>query len=369
MSRVSHWRRVSLPPGIARPGVRGFFGSAVATEWVFFFILLAGFVLLHSHILEWPSRRRHYWLAFFIWLMAAGLCNLFVVARLGSAAGRKWLSGYAMELVFSMENVFIFHIIISALKTPRRQAQKALFVVVCCQIVFQMVFFMGLANWLQSIKVLPYFLGVWLIYLGVETLRKGDDHGGFDLQDSSMFKAFQSCLGSRLSLDYHPEGNAVIVRDNNRWKVTMLGPCIACLLLADFVMEVDVTLTKIEGIHNHYIGFTSSVAAAFAMPTLFFVARDLFSRYALLKYGITFVMFLFGTELLLHQVVHVPDMWGLCLILFVMCLCIGLSIVFEARGPRLMRRFSDDTTISDDGERTTHSKMSAGAQSSKPHHR
>lgn len=355
-SRIGHWRDSPLPRKLASPGVRGFFGSAVASEWVFFFMALTGFIMLHSHMLEWPSRRRNYSLALFIWFVAAGFCNLLVDARLGPVAARKWLCGYFLELVFSMENVFIFHIITSALKTPRRQAQRALFVVVICQMLFQMVFFMGLADWLQSIKVLPYLLGIWLVYLGVETLRKGDDHGGFDVHDTSIFKAFRSCLGNRLSLQY-PEGSALFHREEGMIKMTMIVPCIACLLLADFVMEVDVTLTKIEGIHNHYIGFTSSAAAAFAMPTLFFVARDLFSRYALLKYGITFVLVFFGMELLLHEWINIPDMFGIVIILVVLTLCVALSIFFEARGPRLLRRFSDDTTFSHDGEETTHSKM------------
>jgi len=352
VSRIGHWRRHKLPEGSAKASLSNLFNSALWKEWVFFFFALCCFIRLHVYLLDWPSRRTNYWLAFLIWLAAAGCFNVVVWRRLGAEHGRTWLCGYLQELVFSMENVFIFHTIISALQKSRMQAQKALFVVVCCQVLFQMVFFMGLANWLQSIQVLPYILGVWLVYLGVETLKQGDDHEGFNIEESSMLRAFQACLGDRLS-QRGADGTAVLLVEDGTTKVTMLGPCIFILLIADFVMEVDVTLTKIEAIPNHYIGFTSSAAAAFAMPTLFFVARDLFARFAYLKYGVTFVLIFFGSELLLHQVVHIPDMIGIVIILVVMLMCIALSKYYSARADHHMRlssRFSDDsaTIYSDD---------------------
>merc|ERR1719410_2152105 len=78
-------------------------------------------------------------------------------------------------------------------------------------------------------------------------------------------------------------------------------------------------------IQHGFIAFTSSVAAAFAVPDLFFVAQDLLAEFRLLKYGVSFVLIFFGTLLLLHQVVNVNDMVLIVIIILMMILCAVLS--------------------------------------------
>jgi len=320
ISRVRQWHQQQH--GVRSVGIHDFFSSAVTFEWMVFVTALPCFFLLHLYLFDWPSRRSYHAIALILWLLAAGLYDMVIWAHLGSSYGSRWLVGYFLEFVFSIENVFIYHIVVEAFKVPRKAAQKALFIVVVCQIVFQMVFFMGLASWLKSLHVLPYLLGAWLIYVGVQSMREGE-HASFDFKETKIFRVCHWVLGDRLCPSY--QGNTVVFTENGRTRFTLLLPAIACLLLVDFVMEVDVTLTKIEEMRNHYIGFTSSAAAAFAVPEVFFVARDLFNRFVLLKYGVSFVLLFFGAQLLLHNVVYLSDMVGIFIIACVMVLCIVLS--------------------------------------------
>ena len=63
----------------------------------------------------------------------------------GADAADKWLDGYVIELVLSMENIFLYHIVLAAFKVPARMARFSLFVVSLFQMVFQMFLFMGIA--------------------------------------------------------------------------------------------------------------------------------------------------------------------------------------------------------------------------------
>jgi len=335
-SRVKHWRD---RPGQRHAGPSTFFESVAYFEWMWFFIALIGFVILHCCLFDWPSSRWYHSTALLIWLSTAAV-YCFIVWCIRRESGSQWLAGYFLELIFSIENIFIYHIVVEAFRVPRKSAQKALFIVVCCQVVFQLIFYLGLASWLRSLMVLPYILGVWLVYVGIETARE-NDHGSFNIEDSLMVAACRRCLGNRLSASYRDDCSVVFYGEKGEARFTLLLPAIACLLVIDFVMEVDVTLTKIEEISNSYISFTSSVAAAFAVPELFFVARDMFKRYYLLKYGITFVLLFFGSELLLHRFVHIPDMVGIGIIVVVLIFCIALSKALHYH-PRM-----DDVTDSD----------------------
>merc|ERR1719499_1993491 len=123
-----------------------------------------------------------------------------------------------------------------------------------------------------------------------------------------MTGIFRSLLGDRFLASYSTDSPQMFSFFNDQWHVTLLLPATCCLLAADFMMEIDVTLTKIMEIKQPFIGFTSSMAAAFAVPELFFVAQDLFQRFRLLKYGVSFVLIFFGGLLLLHRFVQLPDM-------------------------------------------------------------
>jgi len=334
-SEDPHYRKVwNIVKGVRRhknkkrtvdrqAGVAQFFESTSFYEWSIFAAALAVFVPLYYYLLDWPSTTRYHATALFIWLALGAVYNALVCVRLGKQAGVMWLTGYLLEFIFSIENVFVFHIVVKAFRTPRRLTQKALFIVICCQIVFEMTFFMGLADQVRSMVILPYILGVWLLYVGYHaSLEEGTED--FNIKDSLIFRLSEVCFGQRLSPVYD-DSSAVILIKGGRLCVSLLFPLICCLLAVDFVLEVDVTLTKIEEIPNEYIAFTSSATAAFAVPELFFVARDLFQRYHLLKYGISFVLVFFGMQMLLHHFFEIPDLVGCAIIIMVMVLCMIAS--------------------------------------------
>lgn len=310
--------------------VSQFFQSTSFFEWSIFGGALVIFVPLYYYLLDWPSTTNFHAGALLIWLVVGMVYNALVWVRLGRSAGIMWFTGYLLEFIFSIENVFVFHIVATAFRTPRRVTQKALFVVVCCQIVFEMTFFMGLADRLRSMHVLPYILGFWLIYVGQHAARD-DTHEEFEVQNSTLYRACQTLLGRRFVAAYEPKGDLFIM-NQGKLSFTLFLPLVFSLLAVDFCLEVDVTLTKIEELPNEYIAFTSSAAAAFAMPELFFVARDLFQRYGLLKYGVSFVLVFFGVQMLFHRFYDIPDLLGCGIIVGVMILCIIASDIRNRRG-------------------------------------
>ncbi|CAK9031860.1 unnamed protein product [Durusdinium trenchii] len=276
-----------------------------------------------------------------------------------------------MELVLSMENIFLYHMVLGAFKVPPRMARFALLVVSLFQMVFQMFLFMGIAAFIQDLEILPYLLGAWLIVVGIQTMRDDDEEGwvGFDAANSEAYKTCRLALGDRLLPRYDAEGRIFVyqtlfwggmassqspgkgegVREEwvrLKWgilkEVTMMGPVILCLLAIMFAMEaeqpgeageaeegaftccplhllwhtgktraehggVDVTLAKIEEIDNHFIAWSSSVLAAFALPELFVVVCELLRRFYLLKPAISFLVMFFGILLLFRDTIELGD--------------------------------------------------------------
>jgi tellurite resistance protein TerC len=239
-----------------------------------------------------------------------------------------WFTGYLLELIFSIENVFVFHIVAKTFRSPKLATQKALFIVICAQIIFEVIFFMGLAVRVRSMQVLPYILGMWLLYVGYHA-GKDDGLEEFDLErDSSIVRASKYLLGRRFTFTYGDRNSSsIFVVKDGQLCVSLVFPLICSMLAVDFFLEVDVTLTKIEELPNQYLAFSSSAVAAFAVPELFYVARDLFQRYLYLKHGISFVLCFFGVQMLMHQVFAIPDLLGCAIIIIVMVVCMIFSPV------------------------------------------
>lgn len=252
------------------------------------------------------------------------VCAAMVYLLSGTTASFGWTTGYLLELVFSVENVFVFHVVCQGFRVPANLTQKALFVVIIGQIAFQALFFMGLAHWLHESFALPYVLGAWLLYVGFQA-SQGHASGNFDARESGAFKFFHSIIGKRLSPEFPKDGHVFFHTDDGLASCTMLLPLTICLIVVDVLFEVDVTLTKIETLDNSFMDFSSSVVAACAVPELYFVARKMFERYNLLQYGVAFVLLFYGVQLLFHRFFELPALVGIIVVMGVMVLCIAFS--------------------------------------------
>lgn len=306
--------------------------SVAIFDWCLLSIALLVFVGLFWFMVDLPSSGLWHGATLLVWALVGMGYNAMIYSRLGSKPALVWLIGYVLELTFSIENLFVLHYIVKAFRMSKRVLQKVLFLVVLTQMIFQGLFYMDLATWLRSIRVLPYLLGLWLLYLGVQAAMD-QDHKDFDIMQTPVVSVVRCVLGNRMLMTQESYGTSLFVK-TDRWCMTPAGLLFLFLMVADFLLEIDVTLTKIESLPNHYISFSSSVVAAFAMPELFFIARDLANRYRGLKYGISFVLLFVGAQSLLHDVFTITAVTSLAVIVCAMFAAVVISVALGmGKGP------------------------------------
>lgn len=308
-----------------------FFKSVEVLDWVILLIFIIVFLAQHYHVLYFPSNRTFHGMALLLWVLMAGLYNFLVFQRMGTTGGILWLNGYILEMVFLVENVLVCHIIVAAFRSPRWVNEKALFIVVCCRLLFQMGFYMGLAELVFSGQALPYILGLWLLYVAYQSAILDDDTS-FDIMDTRVVHLARAVFGDRLSLTRDDSG-AMFVHKDGKLRLSLVGLMVFCLVLVDFLLHVDVALTKIEELGgNAFICFSSAAMAAFALPELIFVTRDMFKRFPGLKYGISLVLVYIAVQMLLHQVWWPPI--SMDLIIWVTLLVLSAAMPAASAGWR-----------------------------------
>eukprot|EP00933_Yihiella_yeosuensis_P035519 TRINITY_DN2907_c0_g1_i1.p1 TRINITY_DN2907_c0_g1~~TRINITY_DN2907_c0_g1_i1.p1 ORF type:complete len:432 (-),score=54.69 TRINITY_DN2907_c0_g1_i1:71-1366(-) len=329
--RIQRTRPREVMPfhGIASE-TRKLFESALWWDWALLFGGVVVLVFLSFFLMKREESGRDHVAAAVIWLSAAAIFNWITWARLGTDDGRQWTDGYVIDQVFSIEDVFLYELIIQSFQVPVALTRKVFFIVACSQILFQSFLYMGIARWIHSARFLPYVVGFWLIAIGFTALRESREvHEGEKASRLWFTHPWKSLLGDRLEDNYCSNGSIFNRTKDGKLRVTMLGPALVSLMIVNICLAVDKTLTKVEIINSPYIALSSSVLAAFALPELYFFVRELFRQFFLMKFGIGLLMMLFGITFLLHEIVRVSASTELLVMAATLVLCIVLSTLLD----------------------------------------
>lgn len=297
-----------------------------------------------------------------LWVLLGIAFNAVMFVRWGDDTGFLWLDGYVMELIFSMENAVLFLSLAEVFAVPVLAMHRVLVLAVVWQNLFDLVLYMGLATTLDTLSVLPYVLGAWLLIAGLHSMRESlhrlrtlpsifSDRSSWTGEEARLVKspsarfsarqeachltmrsfpirAFRSICGGRFTDNYDPHDPSLFVVKNSEGEelqASMLLLVAVSTILADCLLEVDVTLTKIETLQEPFVCFTSSALASFAMPELVLVTWKLSRRCPLVTVGVSIILILFGVEMLLKDLIGIGPLDECAFMVIVLVMFIVVS--------------------------------------------
>lgn len=333
LASVVSARKFGPHPGLGSGGgqpvlqrAQAFLESGSVFDWTFLAVALTLLGFMDVTILQQlPETARTHVLLLTFWLLVAVAFGVEVWCRLGPQGGVAWISGYLLEVVFSIDNVFVIHLLFCSLETPRRLTQKALFVASLGTLAARPFLLVGMAPALERLCLIPFALGLWFIYCGARCLAARDDES--DVTRTLVVRGLRRLLGARLCTFYDEESEAVFVAAKSQVGMSLLGVAMLSLFTASTVLSVDVALAKMEAVPNGYISFSSTAIAMFAVRALFFVARDIFARFGLSKYGVGLVLLFVGVEALMSRIVYVSALVSVAVAVTIMALAAAASCV------------------------------------------
>lgn len=332
----SHMRRLAL--------------SAPMADWYFMAAIVTLILVVDASVLQLlPETARTNLVLLVFWVLVSSAVGVEVWLRMGPEDGSRWVEGFMLELVYAPDRIFVMHLLFSALNTPRRLMAKALFVGVLGAIGIRFLFALGVAPFLERLRVVHYGVGVWLIYNGTrllvprpalgaagtvvrETSRGAldaekkaklsagevaqgdgfveDDSVLDDVTQSPIVCALRWLLDSRFGEFYDEETESVLTVVRQRVVLNLLGVVILCLFVIEALFGLDIALVKSEALNDPFLELSSAVTAAFVVRAMFLVVRDTFNNWGLSLRTLGTVLFFFGTELLVARVVRVSAVFS-----------------------------------------------------------
>ena len=239
-----------------------------------------------------PSRRECLTaLGFYISLAVA--FGIWVWNFHGSQFGLEFYAGWLTEYSLSIDNLFIFVIIMASFNVPKIHQQQALLVGIVLALVFRGIFIALGAVAIQRFSWIFYVFGAFLVFTAVK-LARDTDHS--DDADNAVVRFAKTYLNTTDS--WH--GLKLYVKRGRKRVMTPMFLVIVALATTDLLFAVD-SIPAIYGLTSEpYLVFTANVFALMGLRQLYFLLGDLLNRLVYLSQGLAFILFFIGVKLLLH---------------------------------------------------------------------
>ena len=241
-----------------------------------------------------PSMRESaLWVALYV-ALALGFAVVLLAVAGGATAG-QFLAGWATEYSLSVDNLFVFVIIMARFAVPRDNQQKVLLVGIILSLVLRGACILLGAAAIEAFSWVFYLFGAFLVYTAVQLLRS---HGGGDEEYRENVLVRQARRVLPISDSY--QGARLTTRVRGR---RMLTPMVVVLLAigsTDVLFALD-SIPAIFGLtQDPFIVFTATLFALMGLRQLYFLLGGLLDRLVYLSQGLSVILAFIGVKLILE---------------------------------------------------------------------
>ncbi len=240
-------------------------------------------------------RESAFWSAFYIALALVFGVGLLLVW--GPAHGGEYFAGYVTEKSLSVDNLFVFLIIMTRFAVPRIYQQKVLLVGVAIALLLRGLFIWAGAAAIEQFSWVFYLFGAFLIYTAVKLAREDhDSEAPAEFHENRLLRMVRRVMPS--TPEYH--GDRLTVVHGGRRLVTPMLIVMVAIGSTDVLFALD-SIPAIYGLTKEpYIVFTTNAFALLGLRQLYFLLGGLLKRLVYLSEGLSVILAFIGVKLVLE---------------------------------------------------------------------
>jgi tellurite resistance protein TerC len=206
----------------------------------------------------------------------------------------EFYAGWLTEYSLSVDNLFVFVIIMARFKVPRHLQQHALMVGILIALVLRGVFILAGATLIERFTWLFYFFGAFLVYTAIGLVRSRGEEG--DYEENALIRRIRTVLP--ISAEFR--GSRIRTTENGRKVWTPLIVVFLALGTTDLIFALD-SIPAIFGLTREpFIVFTANVFALMGLRQLYFLLGGLLERLVYLSLGLAVILGFIGVKLVLE---------------------------------------------------------------------
>ncbi|MFM7687557.1 MAG: TerC family protein [Actinomycetota bacterium] len=254
------------------------------------------------------------------WIAVGLAFGLAVWWGFGGAAASEYYSGYLIEKSLSVDNVFVWALIMSYFSGPPRYQHRLLFWGIFGALVLRGVFiFAGIAL-IERFDWVLYVFGAFLLYTALKLVMGGDEH--VDPGKSRFLRVVRRLVPLSDELD----GQRLFTRLNGHRVATPLFAVLLLVEATDVLFAVDSVPAVLAVSQEQFIVFASNAFAILGLRALYFLLADMHARFSYLQQGLAIILAFVGVKMLIHGWYHIPTWLSLTVITIVLLASVGFSV-------------------------------------------
>ena len=308
-------------------------------NWLLFGAVVALAIVIdlvaHREDREESQRRAYLWSA--LWIAVGLGFGVFVWAQWGPAMAQEYLAAYLIEKSLSLDNLFVFLVIFSTLKIPRRLQRMVLVWGILGALFFRAVFiFLGAAA-IERWDWVAYVFGALLLFTAWRIFR--DD----PLADRES--RIGSWISQHLPVTAETHGHHFLVRRGGRRMATPLLVALLAIEVTDILFAIDSVPAAFAVTHDRFILYSSNAFAILGLRALYIALAGTLERFKYLHYGLALILAFAAVKLILNDQIHVPPFLSVALIAAVLVASIAFSL--------LLTRSEEGASADPEGDRSS----------------
>ena len=274
------------------------------------------------------------WSIFYIAL--AIVFGIGVFYFMGSQSGTEFFAAYLVEKSLSVDNLFVFAIILTQFAVPSVLQQRVLLIGIVLALVFRAVFIALGAAALSAFAFTFVIFGALLIWTGIQLAR----HHNEDPEPSDNFVVRAVKKRYPFTDEYH--GTAMFIKENGKRIATPMLLVIIAIGSTDLLFALDSIPATFGVTQNAYLVFTANAFALFGLRALYFLLKGLLDRLVYLSLGLAAILVFIGIKLILTwahetwpEVPKIPTVASLGVIAVILIVATVASLIKSRQDPTL----------------------------------
>jgi len=240
----------------------------------------------------------------------------------GPEAGSQYLAGYLLERSLSLDNIFVFAVILAYFAVPGEHVQgKVLAWGIILALVLRLIFIMLGATLLDAFHLTFYVFGAILLYTAWKLARHDDAE--VEPENNPLLKQ----LRKRVAMTDDYDGDKLFTKVDGKRVATPLLAVFIVIASTDILFAVDSIPAIFAITQEPFIVFAANAFALVGLRALYFLLVGLMDRFVYLTQGLAVILAFIGVKMMLVDVWHVP-IW---LSLGVIAVTLALTAIFSLR--------------------------------------
>ena len=232
-----------------------------------------------------------------VYITLAVIFGFFVWWQWGGQYGGEYFAGYVTEKALSVDNLFVFTVIMTSFAVPRAYQQKLLLIGIVMALVMRAGFIAIGAAAINAYSWVFYIFGIFLIATALKLARESGHEREVEVQRENRMVALVRRFVPTTD-DY--DGDKFLTRANGKRAVTPMLLALIAIGFTDLLFALD-SIPAIYGLTEEaYIVFTANAFALMGLRQLYFLIGGLLDRLIYLSVGLSIILGFIGIKLVLH---------------------------------------------------------------------